>query len=217
MTGMTGEMRKSMARRTTRRDTPELSPPLPGESDGSDQPAGATAEAPVVARRQRKPDTGAREQPAPEPERETSEADEHYADSARPDAAPAPEADELLAHPLRGALVELSGREDGHVTLLRLAHGERALIGRTGERLTLQLGYDRWVSATHAQVWIDEHGDWWLEDLKSRNGTELQEPPTQLDPFTPVHVRIGAIFRVGHTDLLLTDSPEIHGSTLQLA
>jgi pSer/pThr/pTyr-binding forkhead associated (FHA) protein len=113
--------------------------------------------------------------------------------------------------------VELCGREDGRVTLLRLATGERALIGRTGERLTLQLGYDRWVSATHAQVWIDENGDWWLEDLKSRNGTEVQEPLTQLEPFAPVRLPIGAIFRVGHTDLLLTDSPEIHGSTLQLA
>ena len=206
-----------MARRTTRRDTPEISPPVPDEPVEPREPAGATAEAPAVARRQRKQDTGAREQPAPEPEPEPGEADGQYGEAARPDGAPAPEADELLAHPLRGALVELSGREDGHVTLLRLAHGERALIGRTGERLTLQLGYDRWVSATHAQVWIDEHGDWWLEDLKSRNGTELQEPPTQLEPFTPVRVRVGAIFRVGHTDLMLSDSPDIHGSTLQLA
>lgn len=202
-----------MARRTTGRDTPHLSPPVP------DELAGETEEVPAVSRRARRPETGAQEQPAPD--RETAETDEpaedHYGEAAGAHAEPSPEADALLAHPLRGALVELSGREDGRVTLLRLANGERAVIGRTGERLTLELGYDRWVSATHAQVWIDEHGDWWLEDLKSRNGTELQQPPMQLEPLAPVRLRIGAIFRVGHTDLLLTDSPEIHGSTLQLA
>ena len=195
----------------TRYDTPRLSP-LPDEPE---EPDGETVEAPVVSPRQRKPDIGTREQQEPEPE-----AEQPYAASAPGTegvAVSAPDAEALLARPLRGALVELSGREDGRVTLLRLAAGERALIGRTGERLTLQLGYDRWVSATHAQVWIDERGDWWLEDLKSRNGTELQQPATELEPFTPVHLRIGDIFRVGHTDLLLTDAPEIHGSTLQQA
>lgn len=184
-----------------------------------DEPAEETEEVPAVSRRQPKPETGAREQPAPDQEtREANESAED-ADTEDADAHVEPEAeaeaDAPLGRPLRGALVELSGREDGRVTLLRLTTGERALIGRTGERLTVQLGYDRWVSATHAQVWIDEHGDWWLEDLKSRNGTELQEPPTQLEPFAPVRLPIGAIFRVGHTDLLLTNSPAIHGSTLQ--
>ncbi|HET9979942.1 MAG TPA: FHA domain-containing protein [Ktedonobacterales bacterium] len=193
-----------MPRRTTGRDTPPSSPP------DSDEPAGETEEVPVVSRRQRKPETDAREQPAPDQEtRATDDPDDATYSASAPDA--------RLGRPLRGALVELCGREDGRVTLLRLATGERALIGRTGEQLTLQLGYDRWVSATHAQVWIDENGDWWLEDLKSRNGTEVQEPLTQLEPFAPVRLPIGAIFRVGHTDLLLTDSPEIHGSTLQLA
>ena len=198
----------------TRYDTPRLSP-LPDEPEELD---GETVEAPVVSPRQRKPEIGTREQQEPdEPEPGAEQPYVVSAHDAEGETVSAPDAEALLARPLRGALVELSGREDGRVTLLRLAAGERALIGRTGERLTLQLGYDRWVSATHAQVWIDERGDWWLEDLKSRNGTELQQPATEIEPFTPVRLHMGATFRVGHTDLLLTDAPEIHGSTLQHA
>ena len=198
----------------TRYDTPRLSP-LPDEPEELD---GETVEAPVVSPRQRKPEIGTREQQEPdEPEPGAEQPYVVSAHDAEGETVSAPDAEALLARPLRGALVELSGREDGRVTLLRLAAGERALIGRTGERLTLQLGYDRWVSATHAQVWIDERGDWWLEDLKSRNGTELQQPATEIEPFTPVRLHIGATFRVGHTDLLLTDAPEIHCSTLQHA
>ena len=198
----------------TRYDTPRLSP-LPDEPEELD---GETVEAPVVSPRQRKPEIGTREQQEPdEPEPKAEQPYVVSAHDAEGETVSAPDAEALLARPLRGALVELSGREDGRVTLLRLAAGERALIGRTGERLTLQLGYDRWVSATHAQVWIDERGDWWLEDLKSRNGTELQQPATEIEPFTPVRLHMGATFRVGHTDLLLTDAPEIHGSTLQHA
>ena len=197
-----------------RYDTPRLSP-LPDEPEELD---GETVEAPVVSPRQRKPEIGTREQQEPdEPEPKAEQPYVVSAHDAEGETVSAPDAEALLARPLRGALVELSGREDGRVTLLRLAAGERALIGRTGERLTLQLGYDRWVSATHAQVWIDERGDWWLEDLKSRNGTELQQPATEIEPFTPVRLHMGATFRVGHTDLLLTDAPEIHGSTLQHA
>jgi pSer/pThr/pTyr-binding forkhead associated (FHA) protein len=112
------------------------------------------------------------------------------------------------------ALVELSGYGDGQVTPLRLAPGERAVIGRVGDDLVLRLGNDQWVSARHAQVWEDE-GGWWLEDLRSRNGTILLDTQAQLEAHSPAPLKLGAMFRVGHTDLLLTDDPQVMRETSQ--
>ena len=141
-------------------------------------------------------------------------AEEPAAAEERPAAEVAPQPDVLVSRAGRVALVELSGYGDGQVTPLRLAPGERALIGRMGDDLTLRLGNDQWVSARHAQVWQDENG-WWLEDLRSRNGTVLLDTQTQLDALSPTRLTMGSMFRVGHTDLMLTNDTGIMRETAE--
>lgn len=182
----------------------------PPEQNAGGDPADAPEEAPAI------PDIVSEDEAADEAP-ESPAPDENASGEAIADDAPALETRVLANSPIRAALVELNGREDGRVTLLRLAPGERALIGRTGDGLTLRLGYDQWVSSSHAEVWIDADDAWWLMDKKSRNGTQLQRDKDPIPPEIPVSLRIGDIFRVGHTDLLLTDQADLLHAELEQA
>jgi hypothetical protein len=79
--------------------------------------------------------------------------------------------------------------------------GSSTVIGR-GHRdgSIVDLAPDRRISRVHARVWEDS-GQWWLEDLGSKNGTRLcgQEiagvGPVPLDPGIPI--------KVGYTTLIL--------------
>ena len=96
-------------------------------------------------------------------------------------------------------IVELSGYWDGRATWLP---GDSALIGRRGDGLVLTLSHDAWVSQAHAQ--LDYHdGAWWLTDLNSTNGTWLEATGERVTD--AVQVDLGVVFRVGHTDLMLSD------------
>jgi pSer/pThr/pTyr-binding forkhead associated (FHA) protein len=102
----------------------------------------------------------------------------------------------------------MSGVEDGSTVFLRpkndgtLNGNEWHLrVGRKDDN-DLVLRNDTFVSRYHAQLlWRDD--GWWLEDLKSTNGTFLEN---ETDIFTDeriqeraVPVEIGQMFRIGRT------------------
>lgn len=120
----------------------------------------------------------------------------------------APAEEPILAAP-RVAIVQVSGADDGVVT--SLSTGE-IVIGRMGDNLNVTLRRDQWVSRRHASLTYRD-GSWWLEDLNSSNGTFLGDEREQVS--APTRLQVGQVFRVGHTDLLLTDDPEhlSHGAT----
>jgi hypothetical protein len=64
----------------------------------------------------------------------------------------------------------------------------------------VDLAPDRYVSRTHARIWEDS-GQWWLEDLGSRNGTRLCG--REIAGVGPVPVDPGIPIRVGRTILIL--------------
>src|SRR4051794_3780869 len=85
---------------------------------------------------------------------------------------------------------------------LVLAHGKQPIdrwslptdrpfaIGRAGDSETpppdVVLWPDRRVSARHAQIWYAS-GAWWIEDVKSKNGTIVDGHP--LAPHSPIALR----------------------------
>lgn len=99
-------------------------------------------------------------------------------------------------------LVELSGHDDGRVTPIT---DEIAVIGRCQDDLTLALPHDLWVSRRHAQLTYRD-GGWWIKDLGSSNGTWLDAANRLVRG--EESLALGAVFRVGHTDLMLTDDPD---------
>jgi hypothetical protein len=65
-------------------------------------------------------------------------------------------------------LVVLEGPEPGETFAL----GEVNVLGRAAENAVRVV--DETVSAYHARMWY-QSGQWWLEDLGSRNGTRVNE------------------------------------------
>lgn len=108
----------------------------------------------------------------------------------------------LQRAPLIG-IVALNGPQDGLVTLITMGEG---LIGRFGSTLTVQLPHDQRVSRIHARISY-QGGDWMLEDVTSRNGTWLDDGRTRVTQ--PITLTPGRPFRVGRTDLALTDDPAL--------
>jgi hypothetical protein len=100
------------------------------------------------------------------------------------------------------SLVELGGHDDGRVTPIT---DEIAVIGRRQDDLTLALPHDLWVSRRHAQLTYRD-GVWWIKDLGSSNGTWLDTANRLVRGEEAL--TLGAVFRVGHTDLMLTDDPD---------
>ncbi|MGE0706757.1 MAG: FHA domain-containing protein [Planctomycetota bacterium] len=84
---------------------------------------------------------------------------------------PVPE--RLVPEPL--VLVAPRLEEDGAepVRRVELAPGRRIRVGRA-EGADLRLS-EAWVSSQHCELWLDEQGVVWLEDLVSSNGTWLGE------------------------------------------
>lgn len=101
------------------------------------------------------------------------------------------------------SLVELSGHDDGRVTPIT---DESAVIGRRQDDLTLALPHDLWVSRRHAQLTCRD-SVWWIKDLGSSNGTWLDAANRLVRGEEAL--ALGAVFRVGHTDLALTDDPDV--------
>ena len=62
------------------------------------------------------------------------------------------------------------------------------------------------ASREHARLTCRD-GQWWLEDLKSTNGTFLGEFEKSRQVTAPVQIQSGQIFRIGHVRFLL-DIPQ---------
>ncbi len=136
----------------------------------------------------------------------TDDAPDHAepADAAPDQRAPAAEPQPAAAtsdEPPRVAVVQLSGAEDGKVTPVL---GLPIIIGRIANDVTVALPRDQWASRRHAQITYQD-GAWRLEDLNSSNGTTIGSDRRPVR--RPTALRVGEVFRVGHTDLMLTDDP----------
>ena len=90
-------------------------------------------------------------------------------------------------------------------SLQRIKLADRpALVGRSGKRTT-SLDVDLWpdtaVSRRHALIWFDGEG-WYIEDLRSANGTVLAE--NNIQGQRAIRLAPGAKIRFGRTVLMLT-------------
>lgn len=99
------------------------------------------------------------------------------------------------------AVVRLSGAEDGEATVVTSG---KVIIGRIADDLNVMLPQDQWASRRHAEI-IYRDGGWWIEDLNSSNGVLIDRAPIPVK--TPTPLRLGQVFRIGHTDLMLSDDP----------
>ena len=99
-------------------------------------------------------------------------------------------------------LVKLQGEQQRETWLLPL--DRPALVGRSGKK-TSSLDVDLWpdttVSRRHALIWFDGEG-WCIEDLRSTNGTSLDD--SDIRGQRAMHVAPGTTIRFGHTLLRLT-------------
>jgi pSer/pThr/pTyr-binding forkhead associated (FHA) protein len=68
-------------------------------------------------------------------------------------------------------------------------------IGQRGDLVVS----DAYASSYHAACYPDEHGDWFVEDLGSTNGTQLNRRPI----WGPQPLGRGDQVRVGHTTLIV--------------
>jgi predicted component of type VI protein secretion system len=106
----------------------------------------------------------------------------------------------------------MSGVEDGSLLKYDSSQGDGTLkdsrwiitIGRS-ELSDIRLVHDNYISRHHARLHC-VNGQWWLEDLESRNGTFVTNPndffkDTRVKK--PQPVEIGQLFRVGRTWLRL--------------
>ena len=71
------------------------------------------------------------------------------------------------------------------------------VIGRSpASTLVLE---DEYASAQHARLLPDQDGNWWIEDMGSRNGTTVDDERLT----APRYVKAGDIIRIGQTTLEL--------------
>ena len=103
--------------------------------------------------------------------------------------------------PPRVAVVRLSGADDGKVTAII---STPIIIGRSASDVTVALPRDQWASRRHARITYHD-GQWWIEDMQSANGTSIGAERRLTQGPTPLSVE--EVFRVGHTDLMLTTNP----------
>jgi pSer/pThr/pTyr-binding forkhead associated (FHA) protein len=73
--------------------------------------------------------------------------------------------------------------------------GSRVVIGQ-GADCDVRVE-DPYVSTRHCQVWQDEDGQAWLEDLGSTNGTWVGG----VRVYGPTRIGPGVVVHVGHTDI----------------
>ena len=93
-------------------------------------------------------------------------------------------------------ITHLSGPCDGEMTEVQaIGSPPEVTLGRQTS-CTIPLPYDSEVSRRHGRLlWRDQ--SWWLEDLKSSNGTFIGEFQNQQRVTTAIRIEEGAVFRVG--------------------
>ena len=104
-------------------------------------------------------------------------------------------------------LVKLQGEQPYETWLL--PSDRPALVGRSADQtssLDINLWPDMGVSRRHALIWFDGDG-WFIEDLRSANGTVLDE--NNIQDQRAVRLTPGAKIRLGRTVLMLMElTPE---------
>ena len=87
---------------------------------------------------------------------------------------------------------------------VRQIAGNQAFIGRPNAKqsVDIDLSPDTTVSRLHARLWLVD-GAWWLEDLKSRFGTQLNTQKLT----GPVQVQVGDTVQIGETTLRIDSLP----------
>jgi hypothetical protein len=85
---------------------------------------------------------------------------------------------------------------EGDTSLARTYHQSEIFIGRDPSS-DVRLG-DASVSARHARL-IFHHSQWWAEDLKSTNGTQLNHDPIA----TPTVVMSGDVLHCGKESIVI--------------
>lgn len=98
--------------------------------------------------------------------------------------------------------ISLTVRNEGAIPILKHFAQPEITLGRDpGCDIPLM---DDTVSTRHAQL-IYHHGQWWLEDLASMNGTILNETPVNM----PTVITSGDEIICGSTRLMVTLSPNL--------
>lgn len=90
-------------------------------------------------------------------------------------------------------LIVASGPEKGRI--YELLDDTDVIIGRDGERIRLS---DRKASRRHARLWCED-GQWYVQDLKSRHGTKINQQSVR----GSVAVENGDFIQTGNTVLVL--------------
>jgi hypothetical protein len=99
-------------------------------------------------------------------------------------------------------LIKLQGEQQSETWLLPL--NRPALVGRSGKKassLDIDLWPDMSVSRRHAMIWFDGEG-WYVEDLRSANGTVLDE--SNIRNQRSIRLAPGTKIQFGRTVLMLT-------------
>jgi pSer/pThr/pTyr-binding forkhead associated (FHA) protein len=117
-------------------------------------------------------------------------------DLGRPVAAPAPSARESARSAPSGRLIVLDGGSTGLQSGRSLDLEQETTIGRSAQSVLRLSG--SFVSAQHAVLWWNG-GRWFLEDLRSTNGTLLNRAPVeQVEP-----LEFGDVIEIGDVKLKL--------------
>jgi adenylate cyclase len=76
--------------------------------------------------------------------------------------------------------------------------GDDVIVGRLegGVDIDLDLSFDRWVSHRHARIWVT-NGQYWIEDLGSRNGTLINGAAIQRKATR--NLQTGDVITIGET------------------
>lgn len=112
----------------------------------------------------------------------------------------------------------MSGVEDGHLLSFDAANGDGVLTENgIGHTWTLRIGrredndiclrYDTFSSRHHALLHL-RSGGWVLEDMKSKNGTFIEQDRRDMQVNGETPLMIGQLFRVGRTWLRLQPASE---------
>ena len=93
-------------------------------------------------------------------------------------------------------ITQLSGPRDGEtIEVGATGSPPEVTLGRQAS-CTIPLPYDSEVSRRHGRLFRQDQG-WWLEDLKSSNGTFIGEFQNQQRVTVAVRIDEGTVFRVG--------------------
>ena len=93
-------------------------------------------------------------------------------------------------------ITHLSGPRDGETMEIEATGSPPEVTFGRHASCTIPLPYDSEVSRRHGRLFRQDQG-WWLEDLKSSNGTFIGEFQNQQRVTMALRIEEGTVFRVG--------------------